>query len=157
VLDRRRRGTPSGILTCLCAGLRAVELLPRDGLELLSQSCSRARRRRAMCLCVCRSSSIVCLCRERSAPLRRLKPHPWLPGGCAGRMWRGRVCLWHGCGPRTPPRAQGLAAGQLSCTGGRRDALEPQGDLRPELAVAAQDACVCEPGFVPSMFLQVIA
>jgi hypothetical protein len=33
--------------------------------------------------------------------------------------WRGRACLSHDCGPRTPPRAQGLAAGQPSCMCGR--------------------------------------
>jgi hypothetical protein len=52
---------------------------------------------------------------------------------------RGRACLRHGCGQRTPPRAQGMAAGQPSRTGGRRDALESLGDFRPELAVAAPD------------------
>jgi hypothetical protein len=88
--------------------------------------------------------------------LRRLESHPRLPGGCAGRSWRGRACLRHGFGSRKPPHALGLAAGQPSSTSGRRDALELLGNLRPELTVTAQDACECEPGFVLSMFLHVI-
>jgi hypothetical protein len=81
VLDWRRRGASPGNLTCLCAGHRAAEMPPRDVLELLGSSCSRAHRRRAMCLCECRPLSRECICRERGAP------HPWLPGGCAGRTW----------------------------------------------------------------------
>jgi hypothetical protein len=51
--------------------------------------------------------SCVFCCRGCGAPPRRLESCPWFPGGCAGRAWRSRACLRHGCGPRTPPRAQG--------------------------------------------------
>jgi hypothetical protein len=48
-----------------------------------------------------------------------------------------------------------LAVGQLSSTGGRRNVLELPGDLRSELAVAARNVLVCEPGFVSCVSLQV--
>jgi hypothetical protein len=70
-------------------------------------------------------------CRGHGAPPRRLESCPWLPGGCAERTWRGRTCLRHGCGPRTPPRAQGMAVGQPSRMGGRCDALESLGVYHP--------------------------
>jgi hypothetical protein len=79
----------------------------------------------------------------RCAPPRRPEPHPWLPSGYARRSGRGRACLRHGCGTRTPPRAWGLASGQPGCTGGRRDVLELRGNPHPELAVAVQLGC-CE-------------
>jgi hypothetical protein len=57
--------------------------------------------------------------RECGAPPLRLELDIWLPGGCAELAWRGRACLRHGCGQRTPPHALGLAAGQSRCTCGR--------------------------------------
>jgi hypothetical protein len=84
-----------------------------------------------MCLCESRLSYHERFGRECGVPPRRLEPHPWLPGGCVRQTWRGRACLRNGSGPRMPSRAQGLAAGQPSCTDGHRDALEPLGDLRP--------------------------
>jgi hypothetical protein len=58
---------------------------------------------------LCSPAIVPCVfcCRGCGEPPRRLESHPWFPGGCTGRAWRGRACLRHGCGPRTPPRAQG--------------------------------------------------
>jgi hypothetical protein len=40
----------AAMFSCLCAGLRAVELSPHDGLKLLGHSCPCACRRRAIML-----------------------------------------------------------------------------------------------------------
>jgi hypothetical protein len=106
VLDRRRRRAPLGPLSCLCAGHRATVLPPHDGaLGLVMPPSSLSPCDEPLC-----SPAIVaCVfcCRGCGAPPRRLESHPCFPGGCAGRAWRGRACLRHGCGPCTPPRAQG--------------------------------------------------
>jgi hypothetical protein len=96
-------------------------------------------------------------CRGHGAPSHRLESRPCLPGGCTGRTWRGHAYLRHGYGPHTPPRAQGMAVGQPSHTGGRSDAIESLGVYRSGLAIAVQYVCECRMGFVPSRVLQVDA
>jgi hypothetical protein len=139
----------------LCAGLQAADLPPRDGSELLGSSCPRARRHRARSLCEHRPSSRECVVQGTWCAAALPRAAPLTFSGCAGRTWRGRACLRHGCGPLTPPSAPGLAVGQPSSMGGRRDALELSGDHHFELAVAAQNVWVCEPGFIPRVSLQV--
>jgi hypothetical protein len=112
-----------------------------------------------MFLCECRPSCRECFCMERGASPCHLEPRPWLPGGCTGRTWPVHACLRHGCGPRTPLRAQGLAAGQPSHVCGRqRRAGAPGTTHVPGLADASRgETPSFELGFNPSVSAHVLA
>jgi hypothetical protein len=104
----------------------------------------------------CSSAFEPCVfcCRGRSAPPRRLESRPWLPGGSAGRARRGRACLRHGCGPRTPPRAQGWPLASRA----PRETAATRWSLGAIIDPGSPSPCIhmcVEPGFDPRVFLQV--
>jgi hypothetical protein len=105
-------------------------------------------------LCLPAFEPCVICCRGRGMPLRRLESRPWLPGGYAGRARRGRACLRHGCGPRTPLRDQGWPPASRAA----REAAATRWSLGATIVPSSTSPCkrLCvEPGFVSCVSLQV--
>jgi hypothetical protein len=96
---------------------------------------------------------VIC-CRGRGVPPRRLELRPWLLGGYPGRARRGRTCLRHGCGPRTPPHAQGLPPASRAAWEATAIRWSLGATIVSGLPSPCKRLCV-EPGFVPCVSLQV--